>query len=320
MPHLSSERTAGATVGKGVFEHRGAALELEGGRIRAIAGRTVDPLSHFRGVFTGPSMRRFRLGFEHERLTTLGDVDARTRLVLGMDGPVRLRVGAGSDLVVQMDREGRSGRWVTSGRAWMRSRPEPLHLDELLRRGWSTETAAVPAPETGWLGGAHVVVGRGPLALEVRGLFHEPVWTPAAVSRADGGWVEATWADTVSFVELKGRARVASWGPETAWWNEAPSVSGRASAHGDLGSARIRGWVQFRSRIRSDRSQRSEPAGFELGLGTDVPLPDLGSSRGITARMELDDVLDVGLLLRPGAPRRGRRLTVVLTWDLTGAP
>ncbi len=59
---------------------------------------------------------------------------------------------------------------------------------------------------------------------------------------------------------------------------------------------------------------------FALGLGTDVPLPDLGSSGGITARMELDDLLDDDLPLRPGAPRRGRRLTVVLTGDLTGAP
>ena len=64
----------------------------------------------------------------------------------------------------------------------------------------------------------------------------------------------------------------------------------------------------------------SEPAGLELGLGIDAPLPDVGSSRGITARMELDDVLDQGVAVRPGAPRRGRRLAVVLTWNLSEEP
>lgn len=320
MPHLASERTAEATAAGGVFEHGGAALELEGGGMRGIEGRTVDPLTHFRGAIVGPPMGRLRMGLEHQRVTAAGDADQRTRAIARLDGPVRLDLAAGSDVTMEVSGSHEGEGWSASGRAWYRSRPEPLHLDALLARGWSAETDRAPHLEPGSSGGVHVGVGRGPVALEARSLVREPVWAPTTVSRAEGGWVEMTWADTLSFVDLRGQARIASWGPPTAWWREAPSLSGRVGIGGALGPARIRGWADFRTEVHSARSGLSAPAGIELGLGTDLPLPDLGSSRGITARMELADVLDQGVPLRPGAPRRGRRLTAVLTWDLTGPP
>ncbi len=319
MPHLASERTAGATVVSGVFRHGETAFALEGRRVAAISGRTVDPLDHFRGALTGLAIRRFRVGLEHERVATLGDVDGRTRMILERDGAVRLRFAAGTDVAASVAGDVRIGDWTASGSIWYRSRPDPLHFDALLARGWSTETATGPA-QTDGLAGVHVDVRGGPLEIEVRSLMGEPVWRSGSVSRAAGGWVEATWTDTLSFLQLHGRVRLASWGPETAWWKEAPRAAGRVGFQGGLGVARVRAWAMLRSKLHSARAAMSEPLGGEVGLGMDVPLPDLGSLRGMTARMELDDVLDHGVPIRPGAPRRGRRLTVELTWNHRGQP
>lgn len=324
LPHLGRERTA--TVGfaraEGAFGRTSVAVA--GTRLEPIEGRAVDDLDHLRVGVAVAAGRTLRVGGEHERLDTRGGALQRSRVVVERAGRLSARLLAGDDLAVRVGASTEHGAWRAEAWGSYRSEPELLHYDRLVASGWARPGPADPTnpPDPSdptphddvWAYG--LTAARGPIQLALDGTVGDPVWTPDSIERGAGGTVDLVWTNRLARDRIEGRlaVRVAEWGPDRAWWREDPTAEAWIETRTPLGPALVSARVAARTELKSVRAGLEHPAGAELGLGLLGPLPDIGSLRGMTVSMRLDDLLDSGVPVRVGAPERGRRLTLALAW------
>lgn len=322
LPHLGQERTArvGFAHAEGAFGR--ASVDVAGTRLEPMEGRSVDALDHVRIGIDAAAGSDLRVGLEHERLDAPGREELRTRALVERSGRFSARLLAGDDLALRVGVSTEHQSWRADAWASYRSEPELLHYDALVAGGWTrpgppdtpAPPGATPTKDDVWAYGLTAV--RGSLGVSLSGTVGDPVWTPDSIERGVGGSVDLAWTDRLGDDRIEGRLalRVAEWGPERAWWREHPTAEGWIETRTPLGPALLSARLAARTELTSLRAGLEHPAGAELGLGLLGPVPDIGSLRGMTVSMRLDDLFDSGLPTRVGAPERGRRLTLALAW------
>ncbi|MEX2471084.1 MAG: hypothetical protein WEA34_02835 [Gemmatimonadota bacterium] len=322
LPHLSQERTArvGSIRADGALGP--AAVRVADTRLEPIEGQSVDALHHVRVAIDVAARNAFRVGLEHERLDTPGRGELRTRALVERSGRLSGRLLAGDDVALCLGAATELGAWRADAWASYRSEPELLHYDALVARGWmpptssGTPTPPGATPTEGDVFGYGLSAVRGPIGIALSGTLGDPVWTPGSIERAAGGTVDLVWTDRLESDRIEGRlaVRVAEWGPDRAWWREHPTAEAWIETGAPLGPALLTARLAARTELRSLRASLQHPAGAQVGLGLVGPLPGIGSLRGMTVSMRLDDLFDTGLPVRVGAPERGRRLKLSLAW------
>ncbi|MEX2467224.1 MAG: hypothetical protein WD995_09955 [Gemmatimonadota bacterium] len=312
IPHLAAERTATVRAVEADAAHGDASVELRTLHLGSIAGRTLDPLTHT--WMEARFGRATTVGGEHERLALSGRVVRRSRAVVEHAGPVFGRLAVGDDMVLEGGARGVAASWRGEIRVGYRSRPELLDYDALIARGWLWDGGQVGAD------GSSVVdatgsIERGSVRVNALGVWDDPTWMGDGTRRADGGYLDMEWNDTLASGRVEGRARVGllRWGSPFGWWRERPGFDATGRVLLIEGPVRLSTDIAVRSALVSERSGMEEDGGAELAVALSGPLPALGPLRGMSGQARLEDVLDAGLPVRVGAPRRGRRLVLRVT-------
>lgn len=328
MPHLGEERTASMRAVEVQGSRAGVIAEVRHGAYDAIGGRTIEPLSHTlvrvrsRGVWS--------FGVEHERLDLVLFADeARTRATLERGGGVFVGVAAGNDLALRAGAEigdrapeawhafdspasDSVAAWRARAHVEVRTTPELLDFESLLGRGWATSREADEDLVDGHVATATASAGWGPLGVEAAGGWNLPIWREEASGRHAGGRVDARVATSLRpySVRVDARLRLMEWGSAFAWWREQPSLEGRIAVPLFDAPTRITAELYGRTGLTNARAGLAHSGGVTGSLSVGGPVAAWGLGVPVWGEVRLEDVLDRGLVVRPGAPGRGRRLTI----------
>jgi hypothetical protein len=331
MPHLGEERTARVWVAEADGALGPVEVLARHARLESMEGRTLEPLQHT--LLRAERHGRLTLGVEHERLgfrpsPAEGAPPAqraeRTRGIVGWDGPVGVRLAVGDDVVLRIEMEDRSvadraaygglGEWLWAGGALeVRTSPALLDYEALLGRGWAVPGPLVPSLRDGPSTTVTGAVGWGPIGLDGLVGHDLPVWSPVAPARRSGGYLDLVLRPVGhARATLDGRLRTAEWGSALLWWRDQPTAEGRLTARLLERPARLTAELYGRTEIRSERIGLEHSEGMEASLGIGAPLASWALGLPLWGEARLEDVFDRGLAVRPGAPRRGRRLTILV--------
>ena len=352
MPHLGEERTGRMWALEAEGSSRGGTLLVRHGALGTIDGQAVDPLDHtlLRAESRGPwrvGLEHELLTYDGPtpRLRA-----SRTRATVARDGRISVRLGGGDDLVVRIGartssavddlrrspaavRPLHAGRTVpvasrpdheaparppgfhARAEVEIRSSPDLLDYESLLGRGWGVPGVPAEPLFEDALATATILAGWGALGMETMSGWNLPTWSATAPEGRAGGRVDLVWSG--SFDRVSGRVdvrlRALEWGPTRAWWREQATLEGRGIVPLPLGRlTTLTAELYGRTALRSERAGLVHPGGLETTVAVGGPMAAWAFGLPVWAEARLEDVFDRGLVVRPGAPRRGRRLTILV--------
>ena len=202
--------------------------------------------------------------------------------------------------------------WSARVHVELRTAPELLDFESLLGRGWVVPGEAHESLVEGHVAKAAAAANWGPLGVEAAGGWNLPIWREDASGRHAGGHADARLATSLRPIPARvdARLRLVEWGSAFGWWREQATLEGRLVVPLLDAPTRLTAELYGRTGLSSARAGLEHSAGLEASLSVGGPVAAWGLGVPVWGEVRLEDILDRGLVVRPGAPARGRRLTI----------